>query len=273
MIKNLAIGSVSGRMPLVIGLLLGVVAAVLTGLYLSQAKNGGGAPAGATQPVVVAASDIPANTRISEDMVTVKALPQAAVLPNVFKQKTDVVGQVTQVPIAAGEQVLPSKVTTSAIALAQFGDNAPLSLIVPQGRRGFSVKVSPVAAAGGLVRPGDYVDVILSGAAAGVSNGQAFLSTGSACYLVQDVEVLAVGETVKKVATQSEAAAVASAGTQPEAVSATLAVTPEEAWWLAAAQQSVDEEKVGNQLWVAVRPFGEHGPANNLPVCGVIPGS
>lgn len=274
MIKTLAIGTGSNRLRLMLGLLLGIIGAALTVVYLAQGSgNESGGQSGATAAVVVATQDIPANTKITADMVTVKQLPVGVVLQGAFRDTTGVVDKVTSVSIVSGEQVLTSRVSSSSIALAEYGDKAPLSLLVPEGRRAFSLKTSEVAAAGGLIRGGDHVDVILSGGAAGVENSQAFLASGSACYVVQDIEVLAVGNAVKRVATDGGPAGVAAAATNPEAVSVTLAVTPEEAWWLAAAQQAVNEDKVGNQLWVALRPFGEHGAVGNLPVCGVIPGA
>jgi len=271
MIKNLAIGSKGVRLQLVLGLALGLLAAVLIAVYLNQAGKETSPSGSQTQAVVVASTDIPANTRVTADMLSLKALPSSVLLPGVFTKPDQVVGQVTQVPILAGEQVIQSKVTSSTVALSEFGDNAPLSLLVPPGKRAFSVRVSPVAASGGLIRPGDYVDVVLSGAAAGVENGQAFLARGSACYVVQDVEVLAVDSNIKK-ATAEGAQGVAASGSKTDAVSATLSVTPDQAWWLAAAQQSVDDKKVGVQLWLALRPFGEHGQLENIPNCGVIPG-
>ncbi|MBI2912684.1 MAG: Flp pilus assembly protein CpaB [Chloroflexi bacterium] len=274
MIKNLAIGGGSNRALLLLALVLGVVSAVLVGVFLSQAGgNGGGTVSGVTKPAVVASRDIPANTRITADMVTVKNLPEDAVLANVLTDSTQAVGKVTQVPLAAGEQVLPAKVTATAVALAQFGDNPPLSFLVPEGKRAFAIRLSDVASVGGLLRPGDYVDIILTRSAPGVEEGFTFLTPGAGCYVVQDVEVLAVGTQVKKTTTGAGSSGVAAASTDVEATAATLAVTPDEAWWLAAAQQSVDEAKVENQLWVSVRPFGEHGQSDQLPICGVIPGA
>ncbi len=273
MIKNLAIGG-SNRALLLLALVLGVLSAILVGVFLSQAGGGGGGSvSGATKPAVVASREIPADTRITADMVTVKNLPESAVLANVLTDSAQAVGKVTQVPIAVGEQVLPAKVTATAVALAQFGENPPLSFLVPEGKRGFAIRLSDVASVGGLLRPGDYVDVILSGGAPQVEGRATFLTPGSGCYVVQDIEVLAVGTEVKKVATGTETNGVSAATTDAKATAATLAVTPDEAWWLAAAQQSVDEAKVKNQLWVSLRPFGEHGQSDKLPTCGVIPGA
>ncbi len=271
MIKNLAIGGGSNRLLLVFAVVLGVLSAVLIGVYLS---NAGGSTstssAGDTVPVVVAAHDIPAMTRITEDMVSVNKLPASAVLTYAFQATQSVVGQVTQVPLVSGEQIIPAKVTATGEALAQFGSNPPLSLVVPQGMRAFSIYVNKVGAVGGLLRAGDHVDVVLSNT---VKSPDGQTTTSTACYVGQDVEVLAVAQAIKTSGAQGEAGALASTGTDPEATSATLAVTPDQVWWLAAAQENISQSGVGRQLWVSLRPFGEKAQANSLPVCHLTPGS
>ncbi|MDO8616503.1 MAG: Flp pilus assembly protein CpaB [Dehalococcoidia bacterium] len=272
MIKNLAIGSGSNRTFLVLALILGLVSAVLIGVFLSQSRGNGGEQATTlTGPVVVASQDIPALTRVTENMVVVKSLSVDAVLPGAFTEPEAVVGQITQVPVAAGEQILPAKVTATASALQEFGDKTPLSLLIPQGKRAFAIGLTQIAAAGGLVRPGDHVDVILSRTVD--TQGQTQLAPAAACYVVQDVEVLAIGETVKRSATEGDVSAIAAAGTDSAAVSATLAVSPDQAWVLAGAQESAGDKTVGNQLWIALRPFGERGESSSLPVCGARPGA
>jgi len=270
MIKNLAIGGGSNR-AMLLALVLGVVSAVLIGVFLSRADSGTStSPGGETVPVVVAARDIPAMTRITQDMVSVNRLSANAVLTYAFQNTDSVVGQVTQVPLVSGEQIVPAKVTATGEALAQFGTNVPLALIVPPGMRGFSIYVNKVGAVGGLLRAGDHVDVILSST---VKSPDGQTATGTACYVGQDVEVLAVAQAIKASGAQGEAGALASSSTDPEATSATLSVTPEQAWWLAAAQEDVNQSGVGRQLWVSLRPFGEKAQANSLPVCHLTPGS
>src|SRR3990172_4456916 len=227
MIKNLAIGGGSNRALLLVALVLGVVSAVLVGVFLSQAGgDGGGTVSGVTKPAVVASQDIPANTRITADMVTVKNLPEDAVLASVLTDAAEAVGKVTQVPLAAGEQVLPAKVRGTAVALAQFGDTPPLAFLVPEGKRAFAIRLSDVASVGGLLRPGDFVDIILSGGAPGVADRATFLTPGSGCYVVQDVEVLAVGTQVKNVVTGTESNGVAAAPPDAPAVAGPPAAAP-----------------------------------------------
>lgn len=271
MIKNLTLGNMPSRMPLMLGLLLGIISAALIVVYLGQGNgdgNGGGQVSGETAATVVASQDIPSGTKITVEMLTVKQLPLSAVLAGAFEETTPVVDKVTSVPIVAGEQVLPSKISETGVDVSAFekGD-LPLSVVVPAGKRAFSVQVSEVSAAGGLIKPGYYVDVLQSGEQ--VSATDSSQSIGTSCYIAQDVSVLAVGqELVTATGAASESAEqIAGAGTVTTAISVTLAVTPQETAALAAAQRSVDDTNVQRQVWLSVRPYGEHGAIADLSAC------
>src|SRR5574342_337651 len=102
-IKGMTVGSRGGKLSLLLGLALGVVAAALIVVYLSGAKSdgGGGSISGPSASVVVASQNIPAGTRITADMVAVKELPDLTVLAGAFTSAEAVVGQVTVVPMIA----------------------------------------------------------------------------------------------------------------------------------------------------------------------------
>jgi len=272
MIKNLAIGSGNNRVLLLVALLLGLISAILIGLYLSSLEGGEGSGSSATSStVVVAAVEIDPLTQISAEMLTVKAIPLDLVLSGGFTDTTVAVGQTTQVAIVAGEQVLQSKLTSPGTALDSFGIETPLSLIIPEGMRAFTVSTSAVGAAGGLIRPGDHVDLILTG---GIHNAPAGALTGaSACYVLQNVQILALNTSLSQTTSSSDAAAIAAVSANPEANRATLAVSSEEAWQLAAAQGSVSGGGVDTQLWMSLRPFGDSSTNGNLPACQTFAGS
>lgn len=271
MIKNLAIGGGSNKLLLVFAILLGLLCAVLVGVYMSgldSNDSGGAGSSAATVPVVVASRDIPALTAVTADMLTIKNVPADVVLANVFRKTGDVVGQTTQVQIVAGEQVLPTKVSTATGSIAKFGADTPASAIVPAGRRAFSIALSQTAAAGGLVRAGDHVDLILSSDPGATEEGTA--STGTACYVLQDAAVLATGAIITQTTSDGDINGLASVETAGENSTMTLAVTPTEVISLAAFQKSVNGNSVGQQLWVSLRPFGERGVVGDLPTCSVV---
>jgi len=270
MIKNLAIGGGSNRTLLLLALLLGLIAAVLIGLYLSSLEGDGESGATTTnRTVVVAAFDIPPLTEITPEMLTVKSIPLDLVLTGVFTDADDAIGETTQTTIVAGEQVLQTKLTSPDSAQDAFGDDAPLSLIVPEGMRAFSISVSAVGAAGGLIRPGDYVDLLISGELTDVPEVSS-LTPSTACYVLQNVEILALDSTLKRTASGSDAAGIAAVDTNTEASRATLAVTPSQVWQLAAVQGNVSGGGVDRQLWLSLRPFGDSAAIGGIPTCSVL---
>lgn len=268
MIKNLAIGGGSNKLLLMFALLLGLVCATLVGVYLSglnSDESDGGNATSATVPVIVAAQDIPALTTVTAEMVTVKSVPADLVLPGVFRASDDVVGQTTQVAIVTGEQVLPTKVTSTAGTISQLGQDSPLSQLIPQGYRAFSIYLSRTASVGGLARAGDHVDLLLSWDTGAFDENAS--SSGKACVVLQDVSVLAVGEFLSQTTSDGDVEGLAAVDPNGDAKQMTLAVTPQQSLQLAAFQKSVSDDSVGQQFWVALRPFSERGAVGDLPAC------
>jgi len=263
MIKNLAIGSGSNRLLLIFALVLGLLCAILIGVYLSS-LNGNSTTSStvATVPVVVAARDIPAATEVTADMLVVKAVPADLVLNGAFRKTEDAVGQTTQVQILTGEQVVPSKVASAASATTNFGPNPPLSVILQAGQRAYSIGISTVATAGGLVRPGDHVDVLMTTDGGTGDQGQQLAS--SSCYVVQNVEVLAMNQTLAQTTSDTDANGIAKVANDPGASTMTLNVTPAQAGILASAVAGSN-----NGLTVALRNFTDHAAASDVPTCNL----
>ena len=241
-----------GKAVLLLALFLGLISAVLVYVYLSQAGGEKTAASGDTKQVLVAREDIPVATRITDSMVELKAIPVEAIHPDSFSSTEGVVGNMARYPIAAGEQVLSDRVAASSVTLRE-GEKLPLPYIVPEGKRAVSVSTSALIGAGGLMRPGDYVDVILT----------AKLSSGDQIgrIILQNLEVLALDQQVEKVAPkfeegQEERTPTGEGETKPEAVTVTLAVAPVEGEVLITAEQCADN--FGGRLALALRPFGEH---------------
>jgi len=257
MVRNrIAGGGRSGKVVLLLALFLGLISAVLVYVYLSQAGDDETAASDTTKSVVVAKEDISVATRITDSMVELKAISADAVHPDSFSSTEAVVGNLARYPIAAGEQILSGRVAASSATLPE-GDELPLTYIVPDGKRAVSVEVSDLIGAGGLVRPGDYVDVILT----------AKLASGDQIgrIILQDVEVLALDQQVEKVAPKFEDSEEGEEGEristgegkiEPEAVTVTLAVAPVEGEVLVVADKCAGN--YGGRLALALRPFGDH---------------
>jgi Flp pilus assembly protein CpaB len=180
-------------------------------------------------PVVVAKVDVPARTALRQEMLDVKLLPPEAVSPLAFTSVDAAVGQVTRFPLTLGEQVQTAKVISLDGRLGRS-----LSYVIPEGKRGFAITASDVQNAGGLLLPGDYVDIIVLHDVEFQNNPADPTSTAvEPAYLVQtlmqNVEVLAVAQAivdVVEVPAELEVAAATGAAGPSGAAGATGAAAP-----------------------------------------------
>jgi Flp pilus assembly protein CpaB len=204
-------------------------------------------------------------------MVAVRAIPSDLALAGVFSVTSAAVGQTTQVALTAGEQIIPSKVASADTAIDQYGPTPPLSVIVPDGKRGFSLKISSLSAAGGLVRAGDHVDVLMS--LSSTTDEQGVEQGASACYVLQNMQVLAVGTTLTKTTSDTDANGIAATQPDDTAGTMTLAATPVESAILAAAQGVVNGDGVNTQMWLSLRKFSDHAVVTDVPTCSLVSSS
>lgn len=269
-VSNIA-GGRSSRILLVLTLLFALAAAVLVFIALNQ---GGGeekekaAATASTTSVVVASRDISARTELTAGMLEVADLPPEQVLRGVFRDTELLVGQVTRHDILANEQITASKIGPQSETEREEG----LSFIIPPGKRAFAIQVSEVSAVGGLLLPGDLVDVI------GIFD-EADVEVDKAVTLLQNIEVLAVaqeaqesipppisaeeaadGEEAEEADADDAVATASQVGTRgmrpqdvepnPAARTVTLAVTLDQAQLLALVQAR-------GELALALRAFGD----------------
>jgi pilus assembly protein CpaB len=132
--------------------------------------------------VVVASRDIPAKTRLAGDMFRLEAIPREYIHPQAARSLEEVVDCIATTPLMEGEQVLKSRINAP-------GDGKDgLSYLVPLGKRALTIAVDQVSGIAGMLRPGDRVDV---GAVVSIpySNGEPY-----GLVVLQDIEVLAVGQ-------------------------------------------------------------------------------
>jgi len=254
MIKGMALKG-GNRFSLILGIGLGIVAAVLIAVYLTGAKSDGGGStvSGPSTPVVVSSVDIPQGTKIDASMVTVKDFPEGSVLLGAFTTNEEVVGQVTTIRVVAGEQIIADKVTATGTGAEFVDGNPPLALIVTEGMRGTSVEVNSIVGAGGNLRPGDYVDVILSigfEAPDAISGGK----NQASAIILQNMQIAAIdtaitGGTADSPDDQKDADA--------KATTVTLLGTPTQSEVLALADMC--RLNFEGRIALAVRSFGDDG--------------
>jgi pilus assembly protein CpaB len=260
-IQELTLGG-NNRALLILALIAGLIAAVVVFVAVSGSGDDGGAgavPTGGTA-VVVATQDISAGTAITEDMVEVKTVPDDLLLTGTYDEPSLVVGEQTKVAILAGEQLSSAKI---GLAVPEDG----LAGVVPTGMRAISLQVEEKTAVGGLLLPGDRVDVYVTsklGRQAGLADDEYILRTE---LVLQDIEVLSVAQEAQEPTAQTstsegdtEDASVYSGEIpedveeQPQASTVTLALTPDQALILA----QVQAPEYAEQIFTSLRPFGDH---------------
>ena len=230
---------------------------VLVGIYLSSLEDKY-IEAGKRVNVLVAKEYIAPYSVINQDLVQVVKVPNKFCQPGALTSVKDLLDEKGRsiyssiVPIMGGEQIVATK-------LAMFGRETGLSIIVPKGKRAVSIKVDSVSGVSGLIKPGDYVDVI--GTFDYTEGKEAKSQTVS---ILQNVFVLAVGQEViggaskkrEKAKKKGLAALIPPTGAEN---TVTLALTFREAQIVTFAQEK-------SKLKLLLHPSGEKEMVSASPV-------
>lgn len=173
------------RLGLVAAVVLGLGAAFLVWSYTQRLQTQLRLVADQSKQqqvnVLVAARDIPAHTPLTPDLVKVVPIAASAKLPQALTLVKDVQGKLTRYPVAAGEQILPMNLEDQYV-------NEGLAGVVPTGKLAMAIQVTEIIAVGGLLAPGDHVDVL-------ASFDQHVTGQQMAEIIAQNLDVLAVAQT------------------------------------------------------------------------------
>lgn len=134
-------------------LVIAVIAMLMVGSYITAEQDKLTVRYGSPVPVVVAKVDIKEMELIDDRKVQVITLPSSYKAPNAFTKPAEVFNTIATVPIKAGEQITPPRITYP-------GASSGLSRQVSIGKRAVSIQVSEDTAVSKLIKPGDRVDVI-----------------------------------------------------------------------------------------------------------------
>jgi pilus assembly protein CpaB len=243
----------AGKGAVVLALALGGLTAWLAWRYVDQAQHN--SKAVETTPIVVAAMPIQARTVLTPEMLRIQQVPVHVADAYAARQASDVVGKVARSPMTTDEPILASKVF---LQRAESG----LAFMVPEGMRAVSVSFSEVIGTGGMIAPGDHVDVIgvfeAKAPAVAAATGTRPQSTSPdkeaesvsvATMVLQDVQVLAIAQSLEGEDTRpketlpmpkskdvKESDVRSEPAPKPAAKTATLAVSPSDALKLVLAE-------------------------------------
>ena len=228
----------SGKSLVLLALILSVVTATLVYSYLNKVTNDAIKPG---VPVIKAKIDIPPKTTITAEMVQIDSVPPEYIQPGAVTRLEEIVGVTTREQIVAGEQITQRRLVLQGRAIGFSG-------VIPRDKRAVTVAVTEVTGVAGFVKPGDYVDVLVTfdTNTVGENLSQVFL---------QNLQVLAVNR-------DAEPGVVEGNKDKQELKTATvtLAVTPEEA-----SRLTIAEEK--GKIRLALRPYM---PDTNIMIANVV---
>ena len=173
--------------------------------------------------------------------------------------------------LVQGEQIIQSKVLNSS-DFTDFGTNPPLSLLIEPGTRAVSAQMSSLIGAGGNVRPGDFVDIILIVETNVIApDGTQFNDTVAGTFL-QNVKVLAIDTERANPSPEAATDPDASKEENEAATTVTLSLSPVQAEVLVIADMCGQAH--GGRLAISLRGPGDPNKLSNRsewPADGPIP--
>lgn len=181
--------------------------------------------------VLVAKSDIPRGATIESNNLEVTIVPNQFVQPQAITSLDRISGMVATAPISKGEQLTLSKLAYPRQQSRGLSDATPI------GKRAITITIDNISSLAGMIKAGDYVDVIAMVPIPVQSSDGKQVTQVAVFPLFQNVLVLAVGQDMGSVS--KEEASRYRKEERKETVSPliTLALKPQEANLIAFVQE------------------------------------
>ncbi|MFQ5912355.1 MAG: Flp pilus assembly protein CpaB [Nitrospinota bacterium] len=179
---------------LLLGVISGLAATIGASRYLTKA--GGRGPEVApvkVESVVIASTDVEKGETLRRQHLAVVSWPAELVPPSTLRKIEHVENRVTFVDLLKGEPILEAK-------LAPPGSPPGLGGIIAPGMRAVTVRVDDVIGVAGFLLPGSRVDVLTTMDVRARKGKQDTITR----VVLQDINVLAVGQKMKEVASKPE---------------------------------------------------------------------
>lgn len=246
------------RLSLIIGGVLAILAVILVRAYLNQQREVIRSQEEkkivqmqeSQVSVLIAKQDISPGTAINPSMVDIAVAPTSQVPPQTASSYEQLLNKEAAAPIAKGEPLMLSKLTSSRRPVAKSVYS--LAGTTPVGKRAITIPVDNISSVGGMIKPGDYVDVLCSISVPAELSETKKDKKQVILPLFQNVLVLAVGseiaaeeEDVSRYAQEDKAQ---KQTTPPKTI--TLALAPKEVNLIAFAQEQ-------GKIQMVLRPQGD----------------
>lgn len=180
------------KMFLIGGIVFGILAVFMLNSYIQQQRQTVEEEAkrevrGNQTAVLVAKQDLSKGMFIDANMLSSEIVPNQYLQPQAVTSLDRINGMITVAQISKGEQITLNK-------LAYARQQESLASAIPIGKRAITVNVDNISSLLGMIKPGDYVDVIsLVPVPMQTPEGKQVTQVG-VIPLFQNVLVLAVGQ-------------------------------------------------------------------------------
>jgi len=185
-----------GRLIIILGILLALIAGGTSFFLINQAQQQAGQAPLEKVTVVVAARDIAPRTPIQAADLETRQIPLDAVTQSgVVTKPESLIGAVLAIPVTAGQPIYQNMVASSSGAAFQI--LGPLETVCPtcENWRAVSLTIPPDRAVAGLLQVGQTVDIIMSAAMpqpnASVDPNGLYIADQSTKVTFQNVVILA----------------------------------------------------------------------------------
>lgn len=216
-------------MRILLVILAALIVAGGTGFYVMQGLRPAAPeavaqlPAPALREVYVPARELAAGTIIAPERLSRMEMPESAISGQMIVADADGTAFLAG---SVARQVLPQGVPIARSAIVQPGDRGFLAAVLPRGMRAITIPISEVAGIGGLILPGDRVDLILTYSVAGdVIDAEREIRASET--VMRNIRVLALDQRLGPVLPDEKDGK--KAESHPIASTATLEVTPQQA--------------------------------------------
>jgi Flp pilus assembly protein CpaB len=184
-----------GKFVIILGVVLAVVAGATSFYLINQAQEKAGQGELQKLSVVVAAQAIPARTPIQPGAVVLREIPLDAVTQvGILTDPATLTGKVLAIPVVIGQPIYANMIA-SAVGGSNLSILGPDETVAPDSEawRAVSITIPDERAVGGLLQPGQTVDIIMT-ASLGVPPGAeplgVYNTDASTKITYQDVVIL-----------------------------------------------------------------------------------
>ncbi len=147
------------RLLLILGILLAIVAMLLTYTMLQKPQQPAEQPPVVTRKVAVATQDIPYGTLIDPLAVEIRDWPVDTAPADAIGNTADLAGKYAKTAIFAG-QIIQAKMIATPSELA--GGEGPASILIPVGMVAYPFPIDELSGVSYALKSGDRVDVLIT---------------------------------------------------------------------------------------------------------------